>query len=1173
MKKLRIDDLFDWKDRDLILRKMKLTFLFSFLVFMCSWANSFSQGTKLSLKVTNVPVQDVIQIIEDQTDYYFLYQDEVFNKGQQISIQSDNEPIDKILKKLAEQANITYEISDRQIILKRKVENQQGADQVVKKISGIVTNVFGEPLPGVTIFIKGTTTGTITNIDGYFNLEKVPAYSVLVVSFVGMKTIEIPVSGSQQFSIVLEEDVIGIEEVVAVGYGTQKKENLTGAVDQIGNAVFANRPMPNITRGLEGVIPNLNISMGDGKPMRSSSYNVRGTTSIGGGGNALVLIDGIPGDPNLLNPSDIESVSVLKDAASAAIYGARGSFGVVLITTKHPKDGKVQINYSGSLSFNDRTIKPDLVTDGYDWAKTFDDAYSSWNDYATHPQKVNSVFPFSLDYLDELKKRHDDPGMSKIDINPTTGEYVYYGSTDWLKELYTSVMPATEHSLSVSGSKDKMSFYLSGHYMGQGGIFRYNTDKYRMYNLRAKGSVQALKWLRVENDFSLSVMTYFTPILNHPSETPVYRRISDEAFPIAMLKNPDGTLTQNASIVFGSFISGNNYQDYKNMEFNNTSRFVIDISKNLSVSGDFTYKYRPNQETDLYTPVPYSKKPGEILERGESKIRYWDKKTDYKGANVYANFKQSFGNHTLEGVVGYNYENSFYKNIYIQRYGVINPELPDFSLIDGENLTLQGGGNEWTTMGGFFRLNYNFSNRYLFEVNGRYDGSSKFPEKQQFGFFPSFSGAWRISEEPFWKIDRDRVSNLKLRASYGSLGNGNVLPYQFLETMAVSKSSVIINGSLPNYTSMPNVIPDGLTWEKVTSANVGIDIGLFDNRFTTTFDYYNRFTIGMFTTGTPLPSVFGASVPKGNYADLKTKGWELSIQWGDEINSAKPIKYDIRFILADNVAFITKYNNPQKLIGTYYEGSRVGDIWGFETEGFFTDPNDIATHANQSYVRVSAANRQLPGDIKFRDLDDNKVINLGKSTVDDPGDQKIIGNDQPRYHFGLTTNAEWNNFFFSVFFQGVGRRDFWPGTDASLFWGAYNRPYSFHPKYVEDNMWSEENPDTYFPRLRGYAALNSRAELTLVQSKYLQNAAYVRLKNLTFGYNLPKSLVNKASFSSVKIYFTGQNLWVYSPMFKHGKNMDPEVIDGADPELNANSGNGMRYPMLKTFTLGINITF
>jgi hypothetical protein len=329
----------------------------------------------------------------------------------------------------------------------------------------------------------------------------------------------------------------------------------------------------------------------------------------------------------------------------------------------------------------------------------------------------------------------------------------------------------------------------------------------------------------------------------------------------------------------------------------------------------------------------------------------------------------------------------------------------------------------------------------------------------------------------------------------------------------------------------------------------------------------------MFTTGLPLPGVFGASVPRGNYADLKTKGWELSIAWNDATGGSKPFRYNFRFTLADNVSYITKYNNPLGLIDTYYEGMRLGDVWGFETEGLFKDEHEIKEHADQSYIRVAAANQLLPGDIKFRDLNGDKVINLGKSTLADPGDRKIIGNTAPRYTFGVNAGTEWNGFFLNTFFQGVGKRDFWPGADNSLFWGVYNRPYSWQPVSVSNNMWTPENPDAYFPRLRGYVALNSRAELQVMSSRYLQNVAYVRMKNLTFGYNLPAKMIAKAGMVAARVFFTGQNLWTWSPMYRITNNLDPEVIEGADPEMNENAGNGMAYPMLKTYTLGINVTF
>jgi len=1047
--------------------------------------------------------------------------------------------------------------------------------QSQRTVRGLVTNDKGEQLIGVNIRVKGTNTGTISGTNGQYQLTVPGNDAILVFSFVGFAETETPVGERNNIDIQLKPSARNLDDIVVVGYGTQKKVNLTGAVDQVGSEVFENRPLTNVTRGLQGAIPNLNIRMTDGKPTRGADYNVRGTTSIGAGGSALILIDGVPGDPNLVNPNDIASVTVLKDAAAAAIYGARGTFGVILITTKSPAKDKTVVNYSGNFSLNERTIKPKMVTNGYQWAKTFDDAFTSWNDYTAHAQKVNSVFPFSLDYLDELKRRNDDPSLPKTDINPATGDYVYYGNTDWLKELYADNNPSMEHNLSVSGSSKNVGYYLSGRYMSQQGIFRYNPDNFKTYNLRARGSVQAFPWLKIENDLSFTQTNYFYPILNHPGNTPVWRRISDEAFPIAMLRNPDGTLTENASIVFGSFISGNNQSELSRMQIRNTSRFTAGLFKNrIHLNGDFTFWRLNDVEKRIYTPVPYSKKPGTMLERGESKLNEDDDKTNYLAANLYADYEQTVRKHYFKAMVGYNYENSKLTSRYIQRDGIINNELPDFSLTNGLNFTLRGGGNEWRTIGGFFRLNYVFDERYLLEVNGRYDGTSKFPQNQQWGFFPSASAGWRVSKEKFWTLPYKIFSDLKLRASYGTLGNGNVDPYQFLESMGVSQAARIVNGIRPDYTQHPNVIPAGLTWEKATTLNFGADMVFLDDRLTTTFDWYTRKTKDMFTDGLPLPGVFGAAEPKGNYADLDTKGWELSIGWRNKPKGRNAFSYDLRLVLSDNQSTITRFNNPLGLINTYYAGMKVGDVWGFVTDGYYKDQHEIDTRGiDQSFIRVSALNKPLPGDIKFADLNGDGKIDEGAGSLSNPGDRRVIGNTSPRYTYGFNSNMEWKGVFLSLFVQGVGKRDFWPGTDNSLIWGPYNRPYSWQPEDVVNNMWSEQNPDAYFPRLRGYTALNSRAELTVPQTKYLQNVAYIRLKNVSLGYNLPARLISRAGMSNVRVYLSGQNLWVWSPMYKHIKTMDPEVIEGADPELASGAGNGMSYPMLKTYTFGINVTF
>jgi TonB-linked SusC/RagA family outer membrane protein len=1041
-------------------------------------------------------------------------------------------------------------------------------------VTGTITDEKNLPLPGVTVRVKNGAGYAITGNNGEFSIAVPNDNAVLVFSYSGFLSQEVPVAKKKVLNIMMLEQNNKLNEVVVVGYGTQKRANLTGAVDQVGAEVFNDRPLTSTTKGLQGAIPNLNIRITDGKPTRGATYNVRGTTSIGAGGSALVLVDGVPGDPDLVNPNDIQSVTVLKDAASAAIYGSRGAFGVVLITTKTPQKDKVSINYNSSYSSNKHTITEDMVTDGYQWGKTFNAAFNSWNDYAADPQKANSVFPWSQQYLADLKSRSESGNLPSVDVDPATGKYVYYGSSDWLKELYADNTPSMDQQISVSGNSGKTDFYLSGRYNNQGGIFRYNPDKFNQYNLRAKAGVQAAKWLRIENDITFNERDYFTPILNHPSNTPVWRRISDEAFPVAMLYNPDGTLTENASIVFGSFISGNNQSDEAKKQTRNTTRVLSSfLNDKLKINGDFTFDKTTFDQSYLYTPVPYSNTPGVMLERGLSKMNKTRNDGSYMALNAYGQYTDQIGDHNFSMLLGYNYEHSKLQTQFVERDNLINNDLPDFSLIDGQNFLLTGGGNEWLTAGGFFRATYNYKSRYLLEVDGRYDGSSKFPGDQQFGFFPSVSGAWHVSEEGFWKDGlKNTVNDLKFRASYGSLGNGNIDPYQFLQSMAVKRSALLIGGLRPNYTQSPNVVPDGLTWERSTTINLGADISFFRNRLTTNFDWYKRRTTNMFTEALPLPSVFGATVPKGNYADLSTTGWELSVSWHDQIKTGKPIGYNFRFTLADSKSIIDKYNNPLNLITNYYKGMEVGEIWGYVNDGYFVDAADINNHANQSLIKVSAGNKPLPGDIKFKDLNGDNVINQGDNTLANPGDQKIIGNSALHYQFGFNANFDWNGFSLGAFFQGVGKRDYVPTSDNSLFWGAYNRPYSWHPQYVEDNMWSESNPDAYFPRLRGYTALNAGGELTYKQSKYVQNAAYIRLKNITFGYNIPKTWVNKIHIESLRVYFTGQNLWTWSPMFKHNPNMDPENIEQADPELSPGAGQGMAYPMLKTYTLGLSVT-
>jgi TonB-linked SusC/RagA family outer membrane protein len=1050
-------------------------------------------------------------------------------------------------------------------------------------ITGKVLDENGKPLQSVSVNVKGSSVGGTTDAEGNFSINIHGKKATFVFTSVGFASKEVTLGKSQSNVIVLQSEAASLNQVVVVGYGTQKKLNLTGAVDQVSGKILEDKPVPNVLRGLEGAIPGLYIKMASGRPNQDFGMVVRGQGSIGAGGSALVLIDGVPGDASRLSPDDIKSVSVLKDAASAAIYGARGAFGVVLITTKNPEKGKTRVNFSSSFSLNDRAVKPRLLTNGYLWAKNFNDAYYAYSN--TYPTTINTGLSFSQEYLDELKRLNDAGQLPKIDTNTATGNYIYYGSSDWQKDLYADYNPSVEYALNVSGGNEKAAYYLSGRYYDQKGLFRYSPDTYKMYDVRAKGSVQAFPWLKIENNFSLSRRSYFYPESHHNSGVTIFRRIADEFSPLAMLRNPDGTFTKNASIAYESFLTGGNFENTVQTQFSNTASFTASFLQNkLNVHGDISYVFTPYLSNAQRSPVPFSSGPGkyEMAETSNDWASESTHRTNYIGTNIYADYERRFGKHTLKGMVGFNYENTKRQDRYYQRYELINPDLPDPSLITGQNFTLTGGGYEWTTEGEFFRVNYNYADKYLLEINGRYDGSSKFPIQQQFGFFPSASAGWRISQEPFWKVSKKVISNIKLRASYGSLGNGNVSPYSFLETMPVSQVDLLIKGTNQLATNQPNVIPNGLTWEKVTSANVGLDIGFLDNRLNVTFDKYIRYTIGMFTPGLPLPGVFGSGVPKGNYADLKTPGWELSIDWHDQVGVTNPFSYQLQFTLSDNHSIVTKYNNPNGLINTYYEGERLGDIWGYKTDGLFKDEDDISKNAaDQSMVAATtkAIHDIQPGDLKFVDLDGDGKITPGEGTLKNPGDMRVIGNSQPRYLFGFTAGATWHNFSFSIFLQGVAKRDYWFSTDASYFWGQYNRPYSFEPMDVYENQWSPDNPDAYFPRLVGYEANGTSGKaLSVPTTRYLQNAAFVRLKNLSLGYNLPQTLISKIGMTQARVFISGQNLWVWSPMFKITKAIDPEAVEtDADTDaylVGTLSGSKTDvYPILKTATIGINITF
>jgi len=1053
-------------------------------------------------------------------------------------------------------------------------------------INGRVTEqISAQPVPQANVVVQGLGIGATTDSIGRFVLARVPVGTHTVVArrlgyVVGQMQVTVTANSASVANFALARAAVQLDEMVAIGYGTADRRNVMGAVEQINAEQLAERPVPNLTIALQGLLPGVNIRPGDGKPIQTPAINVRGATSIGTGGSALVLIDGVEGDPAILNPDDVASVTVLKDASAAAVYGARGAFGVMLITTKRPQKDQFQINYGVNYGNRTPVQRTDVVTDGYTFGSMFNQAFQSWQGFA--PQNVNKTLVFSAAYLDSLKARSESGRAPETIVGPD-GAYQYFNSTNWYDELYRQSAPSMEHNLSVSRGTENAKFMLSGRTLSQDGIFRYNSDNFAQRNLRADGSIKAAKWLDIRSGFLYSNRQYHNPE-NVGEGGAIWRNLQDEGHVLSALRNPDGTLTHSAAYTVGDFAYGKNGIDFDvDVYRTNVEAAAKFLDDKLKFTSDFTYQRTTDGQQRRRVPVPYSRRPGVIewVGAATNTLRNTQATTDYVATNSYGEYNTTFGGrHNVRVMGGVNYEERTWDQLVAERNGLIFPDASDLNLALGTATVIGGGYEKWNILGGFTRMNYAFADRYLLEFTGRYDGSSKFPVDQRYAFFPSVSASWRLSQEPFWKVPRSLVNDLRFSVSHGSMGNGNGGAYQFQQTFNISQSGVIVNGSRPQQTGAPAVLPDGLTWETATTTNVGMDADLLDNRLTLSADVYTRKTTDMFTTAITPPAVFGAAAPRGNYADLRTNGWELSAAWQDGFRLAgSRATYGIRFVMSDNTSEILKYNNPNGLLSDYRVGQKIGEIWGYTTEGFFADSADILSHANQSFIQSRNSRAWLPGDLKFRDINGDGKIDVGNQTEANPGDLSVIGNTTPRYSYGVNLNGAWRRVSLGAFFQGVGRQDWAPNPEADYFWGAYNRPYNNIPSWhtAPGVIWdpANPNPNAFFPRLNGYASLGGERQMSRPQTKYVMSVAYLRLKNLQVGYELPGTWMSRLGATKARVYVTGENLWTWSPLYRIVKNVDVENIsNGSDRILTSGtSGDGLNYPMMRTFVTGITLTF
>lgn len=1086
-----------------------------------------------------------------------------------------------------------------------------------RTIKGTVTDAeTNEPLAGAAVLIKGSRTGVVADINGRYRIEAEEG-DVLVCSFFSYKEQESPVGRAALLDFALTPEKNTLEDAVVVGYGTLKKKQLVGAVENLGGKELEGRTYSNVTRSLQGQIPGLNITQVDGKPNHGGAVFVRGNStsyksrkgvgsatgkshSIGQGTGALILIDGVEGDLSTVNPDDVETVSVLKDAASAAVYGAKGAYGVILVTTKAARKGRISVNYNGSFAIHTRTAKweDELVTDGLVYAENFGEFFTA-NDRTpqfagSFPADMNKEIGFSREYLEEFHRRREDPSYENYGklYGQMKGRTVYYGSTNWLDLYLRDTNCSHNHNLSIRGGGDQGSFSLSGNFYDQGGIYHIGKEQFTKYNLRAKGDIRITEWMKLSNNTSLYNNTYHTPMVVGAS-MPLPRQVEHRAQPVIPVFNEDGTQTYAAAAMcYDGWSKGLNYNEDRKLTLSSTTTLRIEPVKDiLSVTADFTYKaIRDGMDRISPTQTGYTVQGVPHDYNAISYKSHWTRDTDYIASNIVATWTQKFADaHDFNVVAGWNIDKTRMRNTYQQRTNLLYPEKPSFELMDSEEIKLTDSGYDKSTVGIFGRFNYTLLNRYILEFAARYDGSSLFPSGHRWGFFPSASIGWRISEEPWMRGTRGWLDNLKVRANAGSLGNANIKPYTFLELIDVDKSGILINGQKVNITKAPGLIPDNLTWETVTTYDAGVDLDLFRNRLSGSFDYYWRYTDDLLIHGPDYPEILGTESPKGNYGSLKTRGWEASLSWRDSFRMAgKPFFYNLKLSIWDSTTWVKSYNNLSGDIYDYYNGKELGEIWGFRTDGYFLSNEEADNWVRDTFHKNGANFRAYAGDLRFIDLNGDGEINPGKGTLDDHGDLDRIGNLIPHLQYGISLGANWNGIGLSLFIQGIGRRDWYPMNESGFFWGMYNRPYGYLPKvHLDDGVivdystpnWTVTNPGAYYTRKVAYAANRNVGPLSFENDYYLQDAAYLRLKNLTLDYTFPKELTRKINVEQLKVYVSGDNLFTFSPIFQHTKMFDPECIEGGDPDYNTTQiglngvGQGYGYPMLKTVTFGLNITF
>lgn len=1125
MKKLFLSESLPKKDsgRKQICRVMKLTASFLLLCSCFAFAgHANSQNAKVSLNKKHARLEEVLDEIERQTDYLFISNRHVDLK-QKVSVDVNEESVNDVLKEVLKNTDLTYNIEGINIILRRRSEKHSlQVIQQVHKITGTVVDKAGLPVIGANVIVKGTTNGTVTDVEGRFSLE-IPENAVLLVSYIGYVEREMQVGDESALSIILQEDTQALEEVVVVGYGTQKKINLTGAVESISSDVIEDRPIKSVADALQGTALGVTVTSAAGQPGEFSKIKIRGDASLNSDG-ALVLIDGMPGDLNQVNPQDIENISVLKDAASSAIYGARAAEGVILVTTKSGKSTKTRVEYSGNISFNTPTRIPESTT------------------AAEHARLSNLAFTnagLAPNFTEEAINAINNHSTVSI---PKGNDWIYTADMDWI-DLMMDRSFQQQHNLTVSRSQESLKYLFSAGWLDQDGMFsEYGPDNFDRFNLRSNVNLDIVKdKLNLDSRITFSRMDqryhpkfgewtipYITFIQAGPN-MPIYdtngnyARYRMQANPIQALRE-GGEGKEFTNVVDGIFTLSYKPITDLTLKAVGGARFT---SKEISEWRRAYGKYGPNGLVSMAAG-----------QSGDNNLTLTKDNTRYFTGQLLAEYSKSLGSHDFKLLGGWSAEMEYYSMLSGKRLNIVGNELPALDLGATDGWSNDGDETHWALLSGFMRLNYAYASKYLFEANFRADGSSRFSSRNKWGIFPSFSIGWRITEEDFMK-EQNLFSNLKLRASWGQLGNQNGLGLYDHIAQYVVDGYYPFKNELAQWAKLSQLPSETRSWETVEMKNIALEMGFLDNRLTVTGEYFHKRNKDMLVN-IEVPSVIGIDVPTGNYGELVVKGWEVSIGWRDQI---KDFNYFVSFNLADRkdklVDYGVEYTGFTAGVDQKVQGYSIGSIFGFETDGYF--------QTSKEAQEAPAFNRAIQdaGDIRYIDQD-------GDGKISAPNDLVYLGTTQPRYEFSFHLGGSWKSIDFSALFQGVGKRNFY--LDGEVFqpfrdsWSNYS--YTYFSDY-----WTPENPNALLPRL--YAGTKHNYQYS---SHWLQNAAYIRLKNLQVGYTLNPEWTRKVKIEKLRVYFSGENMFEFSKMFRY-----------FDPELNKVAG--YMYPIMRNYSLGVNVVF